>query len=131
MRRHLLAIAICGVVVAGGRPAAHHSFSAIYLETDMIEVEGTIVEFQYKNPHAWVFVNGTEAGGLGSPKTYGGEWVGTAQLEREGIEKDTLKRGDTVRMWGAPSKNPSEAKLHLKRIERNDGWTWQGRAQAR
>jgi hypothetical protein len=122
---------MCAMVVAGGRLAAHHSFGASYLETDMIEVNGTIVEFRYSNPHAWVFVNGTENGGLGSPKTYGAEWVSTSQLEREGIEKDTLKPGDSVTLWGSPSKNPSEAKLHLKRIERIDGWSWRGRAQAR
>lgn len=131
MRRFLLAAAASGLVMAGARLAAHHSFGAVYLEADMIEIEGTVVEFQYKNPHAWLFVSGSEQGGFGAPKTYGAEWVSTSQLEREGIEKDTIKPGDRVRLWGSPSKNPSEAKLHLKKLERADGWTWQGRAQAR
>jgi len=122
------AIIFVGAVVHLG---AHHSFGAVYLEEDMIEVSGSIVEFQYRNPHSWVFVDGRERSGLGGTRVYAAEWVSTSQLEREGIEKDTLRAGDEVRMWGAPAKNPSEAKLHLKRIERKDGWSWRGRAQAR
>lgn len=131
MKRYLLALMACALVAAGARLAAHHSFGAVYLEADTIEIDGTIVEFQYKNPHAWVFVNGTERGGFGPSKTYGAEWVSTSQLERDGIERDTLKPGERVRVWGSPAKNPADAKLHLKKIERDGGWSWQGRAQAR
>ena len=96
-----------------------------------IEVDGTIVEFQYKNPHSWVHVRGSERSGLGSEHIYSGEWVSTSQLENEGITKTTLKPGDKVRIWGAPSKNPSDYRMHLKRMERSDGWQWRGRQQNR
>ena len=29
---------------------AHHSFAVTYIEADTIEIEGDVVEFQYKNP---------------------------------------------------------------------------------
>ena len=119
------------LAVAGDRLGAHHSYAAIYLEDDSIEIAGTVVEFKYENPHSWLFVNGAEVNGPGGNRIYAAEWVGTAALERQDIEKDTLKPGDRVRVWGSPAKNPSEAKLHLKRIERSDGWSWRGRQQQR
>jgi hypothetical protein len=126
-----MTIAVGVLAGAGGPLVAHHSYAAVYLEDDMIEVAGDVVEFKYENPHAWLFVRGSEVGGAGAPKVYAAEWVGTAALERQYIEKDTLKPGDRVRIWGSPAKNPSEAKLHLKRIERSDGWSWQGRQTPR
>ena len=127
--RRALAIAGLMATLLGGSGRAHHSFGAIYLEEDSVEIEGTIVEFQYKNPHAWVHVRGAERGGLGQEKVYAAEWVSTSQLEREGITRTTLRPGDTVRIWGSPAKNPSETRLHLKRMERSDGWAWRGRQQ--
>jgi hypothetical protein len=126
-----LAMAVVVLAGAGARLAAHHSFAAAYLEDQMIEVAGEVTEFRYENPHAWLLVRGSEAGRGGGAKVYAAEWVGTAQLERQYIEKYTLKPGDRVRIWGSPSKDPAEAKLHLKKIERSDGWTWQARQTAR
>jgi hypothetical protein len=119
------------VLVLWAAAAAHHSFGAVYLESDMIEVDGTIVEFQYKNPHSWVHVRGSERSGVGEERVYSAEWVSTSQLENEGITKTTLKPGDKVRIWGSPSKNPSDYRMHLKRMERSDGWQWRGRQQNR
>jgi len=128
----LLAIGVISAVLgAAVQLRAHHSFGAAYLENDMIEVSGSIVEFQYRNPHSWVFVQGQERGGLGGTRIYAAEWGSASQLERDGIEKDTLRPGDDVRIWGSPARNPLDAKLHLKGIERKDGWNWRGRAQAR
>ena len=101
----------------------HHSFGALYLEDDRIEIEGEILEFQYKNPHSWVHVAAADPA-TGRLKTYSAEWVGTSRLEREGITKDTLKAGDSVRIWGAPNRNPTDTRIHLKRIKRRDGWEW-------
>ena len=132
MSKRLLTIGVFSALLgAAVQVRAHHSFGAAYLENDMIEVSGSIVEFQYQNPHSWVFVEGRERSGFGGVRIYAAAWVSTSQLEREGIEKNTLRTGDDVRIWGSPSRNPSEAKLHLKGIERKDGWSWRGRAQAR
>ena len=121
--------AVCGVCALLCTPlVAHHSFGDMYLESDSVEIEGTIVEFQYKNPHAWVFVEAPDP--FGQEKIYGAEWVSTSQLERSGITKNTLKAGDSVRIWGSPSKRPTETKIHLKRMQRSDGWEWRGRANA-
>jgi hypothetical protein len=51
--------------------------------------------------------------------------VGPSQLERDGITRQTLRVGDSVRIWGSPSRNPNENRSRLKPIERRaDGWEW-------
>lgn len=116
-----------GIAVwSGPRALAHHSFAVVYLEQDTIEIEGDVIEFQYKNPHAWVFVQGREKGGI-EDKIYAAEWVSTSQLDRNNIDKKWFKAGDSVRIWASPNKNPSDNRVRLKRIERkSDGWKWQG-----
>ncbi len=130
MRRFAVACAVAvGVVlVLRSAPAqAHHSFAVVYLEQDTIEIEGEVVEFQYKNPHAWVMVQGTERGGVGGQKIFAAEWVSVSQLDRMEIDKRFFKVGDPVRVWASPNKNPLDNRVRLKRIERtSDGWKWQG-----
>ena len=123
--RLAVALALAGSVAAGTSLLAHHSFAVYYLESDTVEIEGDVVEFQYKNPHAWILVQGTE--GLGQAKIYAAEWVSVSQLERLGIDKKFFRVGDTVRLWVSPNKNPSDNRVRLKRIERRpDGWKWGG-----
>jgi hypothetical protein len=103
--------------------AAHHSFAVYYIETDTIEVEGNIVEFQYQNPHSGIHIVGQEA--FGRPKAYAAEWANPSRLERDGITRNTLHVGDSVRIWASPSRDPNDNRIRLKRIERrSDGWHW-------
>ena len=120
--RRLLHLVVA--LVALGAPAlAHHSFAEYYLENDTIEVEGEVIEFQYKNPHSWVHVMGQE--GFGGRKPFAAEWASVSRLEREGINARTLRRGDVVRIWASPNRNPNDSRIRLKRIERRaDRWSW-------
>ncbi len=56
-----------------------------------------------------------------------------SRLDRDGIDKNFIHAGDTVHIWGAPNKDPTDNRIHLKRIERRaDGWKWgQGRGETR
>ena len=116
---------LVALVSLGTGVAAHHSFAGLYFEDETIEVEGQIVEFQYRNPHSWVFLNAPDS--FGRMQTYAAERTGRAGLERSGVTKDTLRVGDRVRVWAAPNRNPTDLRVHLKRIERpRDGWSWRG-----
>jgi hypothetical protein len=128
-RRALGGIALGIGILAGAFRAplmAHHSFADYYIEADTIEIDGDVVEFQYRNPHAWIFVQANEAG-FGQAKIYAAEWVSTSQLDRAGIDKKFFKPGDTLHIWASPNKNPSDNRVRLKRMERrSDGWKWTG-----
>jgi hypothetical protein len=117
-------VLVVGVLALLAVPvAAHHTFSAYYIEKDTIEIEGEVIEFQYRNPHAWIHVQGRDL--FGREARYAAEWVSTAQLERLDIDKKFFRIGDQVRIWGSPSRDPNENRIRLKRIERrSDGWKW-------
>lgn len=103
--------------------SGHHSFAAYYYEDQSIQIEGEIVEVQFKAPHTWVHVRAQDP--AGKERLYAAEWANPSRLEREGMTKDTLRIADVVRIWGSPSRDPNDGRIHLKRILRpSDGWEW-------
>jgi|SoiMethySBSTD1v2_1073268.scaffolds.fasta_scaffold849252_2 hypothetical protein len=128
MKMHVRTWVLVGIGVAAlCAPAqGHHSFAEYYIEADTIEIEGEVLEFQYKNPHSWIHVMGQEPFG-GGRKPYAAEWASVSRLERDGITAKTLRPGDVVRIWASPNRNPNDTRIRLKRIERRaDHWTWGG-----
>jgi hypothetical protein len=118
-------IVLSALLVARAPVQAHHSFASYYHEEQRITIEGEIVEFAYKAPHAWVYLTVVDA--QGRPQRYSAEWANPNRLERNGVTKDTLKAGDRVVIIGSPGRNAAENKIHLKGIERPaDGWRWTG-----
>jgi len=104
--------------------SGHHSFAAHYFEEQSITIQGTLVEFKYEAPHAWVHLSvASEDGGV--VRQYAAEWANPNRLSRDGVTKETLKAGDQLVITGSPGRNASENRIHLKRIERPaDGWKW-------
>jgi len=119
-------IAALGIVMAlGGGARAHHAFATYYFEEQRVSIEGVLVEFELKAPHAWVRILAPDANG--QIQRYAAEWSNPTRLSRDGIDKDTLRAGDRVIISGSPGRVASEFKLHLKSIERpSDGWKWTG-----
>jgi len=124
MSRWSLALGVAAMLVINAPARAHHSFAAYYLESDTIEIEGEVVEFQYKNPHSWLQIDATDA--LGRRAVYSAEWGSVPALERQGVSRGTLKPGDRVRVWASPSKNLSDTRVRLKKIKLPDGRTLGG-----
>jgi hypothetical protein len=111
------------VMASGPLASGHHSFAAYYFEDQSVTVRGTLEEFEYRAPHAWVHLS--VADDSGAVKRYSAEWSNPNRLSRDGISKDTLKAGDLVVVTGSPGRKAEENRIHLKRIERPaDGWRW-------
>lgn len=129
MRTRLLsfaALALLGTVPV----SSHHSFGAYYFEDQSVAIEGDVLQFDYRNPHAWVHITSVDING--KAQKVSAEWAGPGRLKQQGITKDTLKPGDRVIITGSPSRDESEYKVHLKGIERRaDGWKWVGRGPQR
>jgi hypothetical protein len=118
-----LAIGVLCTLALTVAVSGHHSFAAYYFEDQMIEIEGDITRVDFKAPHTWVHI--TSAGESGKERQYSAEWANPSRLERDGMTKDTLKATDFVRIWGSPSRDPNDGRLHLKRILRpSDNWEW-------
>jgi DNA/RNA endonuclease YhcR with UshA esterase domain len=125
MRRARLALWVIFIVVsAAGLPAsAHHSFNAVYFEDRTVSIEGDVLEFEYRNPHAWVHL--TVKDERGEIQKFSAEWSNPARLKQQGLTAETIKPGDHVIITGNPGRNPAERRIHLRGIHRlDDGWRW-------
>jgi len=128
MMRTWLILAVA--LVASGPVYGHHSFALSYLEDQSVSIAGELVEFDYRNPHAWIHVAAVDKGG--KTQTVGAEWASASRLKIQGITTETLKIGDHLILTGSPSRDPQEYRMHLKQLERPaDGWKWVGRNQPR
>jgi hypothetical protein len=89
-------LALCLALSALPRSAlAHHSFS-MYDSEKLLQIEGTIKEFQWTNPHAIVWVTGSTVPG-GAPELWTVELpTSPGNLTRMGWKRSSLSPGDRV-----------------------------------
>jgi hypothetical protein len=106
---------------------SHHSFAGAYFESDSVTIDGEVVEFVYRAPHAWLYVMAVDP--QGHPQRYGAEWASPSRLERYGVARDTFQSGDQVSITGSPGRNDRERAVHLKKVTRfsRGKWSWEGR----
>jgi hypothetical protein len=94
-----------------GPALAHHS-TAIYDSDHPIELAGTVVEWQFVNPHVFIVLEVADAA-TGDKKVWNLEGGNTAGLFRRGWTPSTLKPGDRIAVTvrplrsGAPGGNYS------------------------
>jgi thiamine monophosphate kinase len=125
MKRYLVVLLAAGAALFARPALAHHSFSATYLETESVTIEGEIVQFVFRNPHSFVHVNVKEKDG--TVTTYNVGWGGTGQLNNTGVTRETLKAGDVVVITGAPGRNAADHRIRMVTLKRpKDGFTWGG-----
>jgi hypothetical protein len=84
--------------------AAHHSF-AMFDHNKTSSMEGTVKEFEWINPHAWVHM--TVADAAGKAITWSFEAGSTGQLTQAGWKRDDIKVGDKIVMGFHPLKDGS------------------------
>jgi len=92
--------AIVVVVCDPTHVRAHHSGSE-YAQTT-VEIEGTLLEVAWQNPHVHFFVRAKDADGRAV--TWDIEANSLSILRRTDATPDNLKVGDTVKVAGAPSR---------------------------
>ena len=120
-------VGVLVILLACSVPAySHHSFAGAYFESDSVTIEGDVVEFVYRAPHAWLYVQAPDPSGR--PQRYGAEWASPSRLEREGVGKDTFQFGDQVSITGAPGRDQNTRQMHLKKVTRysRGRWSWDG-----
>ena len=124
MKHKLLALIMLVTGVFAVRAYAHHSFAATYLEDKTQRIEGTLVQFLYRNPHSFVHVEVKDE--KGQKHVWAIEWGAAGQLNLTG-GREALKPGDPVIVIGNPGRNPGAHRLRMVNIRRtSDGWVWRG-----
>ncbi|WP_137680266.1 DUF6152 family protein [Aurantiacibacter suaedae] len=89
---------------------AHHSF-AMFDQRKVMTLEGTVHEFQWTNPHAFIELDTRNA--QGRTKRYSIELNSPNNLTRQGWRRNSLRPGETISLRMAPLRNGSPGGLFL------------------
>ena len=97
--------AVVGVLLAWGSVIAHHSFAAEFDANNPITFKGVVTKIEWMNPHAYFYVDVTEADG--KIVNWGLEMGSPNGLMRQGWTRNTMKIGDVVTVEGSRAKDKS------------------------
>ena len=125
--RRMLFLVIGAALSAGTAVYAHHSYAATYDVSREVKLEGKLVQFVLRNPHSFVHIQAPDEKGVS--QRWAVEWAGTAQLDNQGVKRESLKVGDAITIVARPSRVPGEYRALMVSLKRPlDGFTWGGRA---
>ena len=99
MNARAIVIASTAVSLLALPAAAHHSF-AMFDQQKVVTLTGTVKEFEYVNPHAWLYVAVTYDNG--EKTLWGFEAEGPSALMRAGIKSTALQPGEFVTVIARP-----------------------------
>jgi Family of unknown function (DUF6152) len=92
--RMAIMVAACSGAAGVAPVFAHHSFG-LYDMSRTVEVNGTVAEMEWSNPHCWLFVRVESASRVDS---YGFEMTSVGEMTRRGWKKTAVKPGDKVKV---------------------------------
>ena len=96
--------------------SAHHSF-AMFDQKQMMTLNGTVTEFQWTNPHAFIEIDVPSGGKI---QHWSIELNSPNNLKRQGWKSGSLKAGDRISMRVAPLRNGARGGLFLD-LKKADG----------
>ncbi len=102
MRRHSIRAAVIGALglaLLGAVAQAHHSF-AMFDQTKRVTLKGTVTEFQWTNPHAFIHIDVPAPNG--GRENWEIELNSPNNLKRQGWKSTSLKSGDQVTLVTFP-----------------------------
>ena len=106
------------MLASASRALAHHSF-AMFDTSSSVTLTGTVTEFQWTNPHAYIELDVPEANGAGK-KHWSVELGSPSILQQSGWKFKDLKFGDKVTLTLNPLRNKQPGGL-LVQVTLPDG----------
>ena len=100
-------IVLCGFLMVGARPQAHHAVAGVYDLNKEVVLEGRLKKLNFTNPHASIELTVPNKDGTFT------EWKLTTAsittLTREGINKTSIKPGEILKVTILPARNGNPA----------------------
>ena len=119
MKKQALFLAIILCVVFISAPLLAHHGEANYDTEKTTSVKGTVTEFEFVNPHVQITLD--VKNDKGEMEKWTGEARSPAMLSRYGgWDRNTLKVGDVITLYGHRTKNGTNF-LRLEKIVLSDG----------
>jgi hypothetical protein len=104
MKMSMIGVLAAAVLLPALPVSAHHSFS-MFDHDKTVALKGTVKEFDWTNPHAWLQVSVPDPSG--KTYTWAFEMGGPAQEAKAGWAPTTVKPGDLVSVNFHPLKDGS------------------------
>ena len=101
-----LGLAGAAVIPLAAPAFAHHSF-AMFDQRKVMTLEGTVLEFQWTNPHAFIELDAADG------RHWSIELNSPNNLKRQGWSREALKPGDKVSLRMSPLRNGKPGGLFL------------------
>ena len=98
----LVALAVGVLALAVAPVRAHHS-GAMFEDFRTVDLAGTVVRFDYVNPHSWLYIN--VANEDGTVTEWGFELDSQSVLRRRGVSPNHWQEGDRVAVRTRPLKD--------------------------
>jgi hypothetical protein len=99
-------VAAAGIFVFSVPLLAHHGFAGRYDEEHPYTVQGTVLEFDFENPHSAIIFEVKDKSG--AAQRWHAELSGANAMRRaDGWDRDALKPGDRITIIGPRNKNGS------------------------
>ena len=118
VKSKFFALLLCAGLLASLPAAAHHSFAAEYDRNRTITVTGSVTRLELTNPHARLYVMGTDE--TGKTQEWDFELGPPNGLMRNGWRRDSLKAGLKVVVEGFRSKT-SAVVANARSVKLPDG----------
>jgi len=112
----LLALAATALLAA---PASAHHSQAMFDTTREVLFDGTVVRFDWVNPHMYLIIetNGPD----GKPMRVEGEGLATTQARADGLNRDALKPGMRVIMRANPNRGGPGKQVRVLDVTTQNG----------
>jgi hypothetical protein len=110
-------VALGGLLTLGAELQAHHAVAGVYDLNTEIVLEGRLQKLNYRNPHANLILEVPNDDGTMT------EWTlttaSTQVLGRAGVNRDSIKPGECLRITALPARNGNPAGF-IRRLELSD-----------
>ncbi|HEY5624389.1 MAG TPA: DUF6152 family protein [Gammaproteobacteria bacterium] len=108
-------ISTAAMLLAAASAGAHHSRS-IYDEAQTLTFEGVVTEFEWANPHVYLYVE--VPGEAGEPVVWTIEHGSTTAMKKRGWSPDTFVPGETVIVQAHPERNSTRNMALVYSVEK-------------
>ena len=103
MTRKALGLAAIAAALFAAPAVAHHAF-AMFDQSKVLYLSGTVKQLELVNPHAWLNIVVNDKG---EPATWSFEGGSVPQLLRLGWSKESFKAGDEIEVGYRPMRDGS------------------------
>lgn len=110
-RALVLTLLTLSLLAAGVGPITAHHSTVPFDSTKQTTLTGIVKEFDWTNPHTWIWINvPNDKGGM---DLWGVEGMSPNYLGRRGWTKSTIKPGEKITIVGRPMKDGSKAAMFM------------------